>query len=153
MKNEESVELLPPEPAMLMAEPVAEKVSIPNLLNAFVSDDGSEEWRQTQLCLAYLFTEVMKQKIPHVLSADSLESNVIRCDCLGPVYLGFFYPRQLHYECRLLIPRMLSVTDLPGWQRLIFTWNQNERFFRCVTIGPVLQIYVMELEKWWKQNA
>lgn len=153
MKNEESVVLRPSKPAVSVAEVVVDYTGMSRLLNVFVSDDGSEEWRKTWMCLANLYGERMKLGMPHAFSAERLENEVLRCDCLGPVHLGLFYPRQLRYECQILIPRMLSVEDLPGWQRLLFTWNQSGGFFRCVTIGPVLQIYKMALEKRWNANA
>ena len=153
MKNEESVVLRPSKPAVSVAEVVVDYIGMSRLLNVFVFDDGSEEWRKTWMCLANLYGETMTLGMPHAFSAERLENQVLRCDCLGPVHLGLFYPRQLRYECQILIPRMLSVEDLPGWQRLLLAWNQNRGFFRCGTIGPVLQINQMALEKRWNKNA
>jgi len=119
---------------------------------AFVCDDGSPEWRNTVVLLGRLYHEIVNSKTPPSLSAAGLERQVFRCDCLGPAQMGFYYPRQLHFECEILIPRALTPEDWPGWSQAIYRWNNGRRNFRCATIGPILQINKICLENWVEKN-
>ena len=124
----------------------------PLIYSAFIPDDGTQEWATTINMLKQLMWETARENVEPHLSAHRLAALVRRCDCIGPMRLRGRYDQQLDYETGQLVPRAISGNDLPEWQRAIKRWHLNCGYWQCMTIGPVLEIQKILLEKWWMKN-
>lgn len=112
--------------------------------------EGNEQARATTLALLFWQAEQIIRygaSTPFSLSAQSLFTDVRRCDCLGPAKFGFYYEQMLTAECQFLIRREISERDILDFYHLVTTWNQNRSRFRCDVVGAVLAIKFAHFQK------